>query len=108
MALVRMKTHHLKKGMVIKSDIYNRSGVILVTEDTVVTKEVFELLTKHFIDEVLIDYVTETPTDPIPIAPYLKKGINQKKLSRQWQPASLPRWEASAVPGHGARSGSPP
>jgi len=80
MALVRMKTHHLKKGMVIKSDIYNRSGVILVTEDTVVTKEVFELLTKHFMDEVLIDYVPETPTDPIPIAPYLKKGINQKKL----------------------------
>lgn len=34
MALIRIKTHHLKKGMLIKSDVYNRSGVILVPAAT--------------------------------------------------------------------------
>ena len=42
MALIRMKTHHLKKGMVIKSDVYNKAGVVLVPENTPVTNEVFE------------------------------------------------------------------
>lgn len=65
MALIRMKTHHLKKGMLIKSDVYNRSGVILVPADTAVTGEVFELLTKHFIDEVVVDYPAETNTAPV-------------------------------------------
>lgn len=60
MALIRIQTHHLKKGMIIKADVYNRAGVILVPEGTPVTAEVFELLTKHFIDDVIVDYVTET------------------------------------------------
>ncbi|MBQ7863666.1 MAG: hypothetical protein IJ353_04255, partial [Lachnospiraceae bacterium] len=59
MALIRMKIHHIKKGMVIKADVYNRAGVILVPAETTVTSEVFELLTKHFIEEVVIEYVTE-------------------------------------------------
>ena len=80
MALIRMKTHHLKKGMVIQSDVYNRAGVILVPADTPVTKEVFDLLTRHFIDEVVVEYVTETPPAPIPVASHKKKGISQKKL----------------------------
>lgn len=71
MALIRMKTHHLKKGMVIKSDVYNRAGVVLVTEGTPVTNEVFELLTKHFIDDVIIEYTPE----PTPVS-----GINEGKL----------------------------
>ena len=78
MALIRMKTHHLKKGMVIKSDVYNRSGVILVPDGTPVTGEVFELLTKHFIDEVIIDYVTE-PASVTDIGSG-RKLINQKKI----------------------------
>jgi len=63
MALIRTKTHKLKKGMLIKEDVHNRSGVVLVPENTEVTIEVFELLTKHFIDEVVIDYKAE----PAPI-----------------------------------------
>lgn len=80
MALIRMKTHHLKKGMIIKSDVYNRSGVILVPADTVVSKEVFDLLTKHFIDDVIIDYIADPPPAPIPVATYKRKGVNQKKI----------------------------
>jgi len=78
MALIRMKTHHLKKGMVIKADVYNRAGVILVTAETAVTSEVFELLTKHFIEDVVIEYVTE----PAPITNFFsgRRLINEKKL----------------------------
>jgi len=78
MALIQMKTHHLKKGMVIKQDVYNKSGVILVTEDTPVTTEVFELLTRHFIDEVLIDYVSEIPS--VSVMSEERKRIRQKRL----------------------------
>ena len=74
-----MKTNHLKKGMVIKSDVYNRAGIILVPEDTVVTKEVFDLLTRHFIDEVIIDYIADPTPAPIVVS-QRKKTINQKKL----------------------------
>ncbi len=80
MALIRMKTHHLKKGMVIKSDVYNRSGVILVPEDTVVTKEVFDLLSRHLIDDVIVDYIAETKLPDKPQAASRKKTINQKKV----------------------------
>lgn len=78
MALIRMKTHHIKKGMVIKADVYNHSGVILVPAETPVTNEVFELLTKHFIDEVVIDYVTEPA--PVTNINAEKKRIRNKKL----------------------------
>jgi len=78
MALIRMKTHHLKKGMVIKSDVYNKAGVILVPEGTPVTAEVFELLTKHFIDDVIIDYVAETSS--ISAMSEERKRIRQKRL----------------------------
>lgn len=78
MALIRMKTHHIKKGMVIKADVYNRAGVILVPADTTVTSEVFELLTKHFIEEVVIEYVTE----PAPVTDFIsgRRRISEKKL----------------------------
>ena len=80
MALIRMKTHHLKKGMIIKSDVYTRSGVILVPEDTVVTKEVFDLLARHFIDDVIIDYAAESTPAPITVISQNRKTINQKRL----------------------------
>lgn len=78
MALIRMKTHHIKKGMVIKADVYNRAGVILVPSDTTVTSEVFELLTKHFIEEVVIEYKTE-PASVTNLSPG-RHRINEKKL----------------------------
>ena len=81
MALIRLKTHHLKKGMVIKSDVYNRSGVILVPEDTIVTKEVFDLLSRHLIDDVIVDYVADVIPPPIPVTPASqRKKLHQKKI----------------------------
>jgi len=80
MALKRTKTSHLKNGMVIKSDVYNHSGVILVPENTVVTKEVFDLLTRHFVEDVIIDYATEGTPAPITIVSHQKRAINRKKL----------------------------
>ncbi len=78
MALIRMKTHHLKKGMVIKADVYNRAGVILVPAETTVTNEVFEMLTRHFIEEVVIEYASE----PAPVTDFSsqKRRIKEKKL----------------------------
>ncbi len=78
MALIRMKTHHLKKGMIIKCDVYNRSGVILVPEDTVVTKEVFDLLSRHLIDDVIVDYIAETKLPEK--SPSDRKKLRQKKI----------------------------
>lgn len=78
MALIRMKTHHLKKGMIIKADVYNRAGVVLVPAGTVVTKEVFDMLTRHFIDEVIVDYVTEKA--PVTDFTSGRRRIKEKKL----------------------------
>jgi len=63
MALMRIKTHNLKKGMLIKSDVYNRAGVILVPEDTPVTNEVFELLTKLLIESITFPEEIEKAID---------------------------------------------
>lgn len=79
MAALRIKTNKLKKGMIIKSDVYNHSGVILIPEGTVVTKEVFDMLTRHFIDEVIVDFIeTSTPAPITTVFP--RRGIRRKKL----------------------------
>ena len=78
MAQIRVKTHHLKKGQLIIADVYNRAGVILVPANTPVTSEVFELLTKHFIEEVIVEYITEA--SPITNIASGRKLINEKKL----------------------------
>lgn len=59
MASIRMQTNRLKKGMVIRSDVYTNNGVVIVPEGTVVTKEVYELLTRHFVDDVVVEYIPE-------------------------------------------------
>lgn len=64
MANIRIQTHHLKKGMMITADVYTRAGVVIVPEGTVVTKEVFELLTKHFVEEVVIEYSPKKKDTP--------------------------------------------
>ena len=80
MATIRIRTNRLKKGMIIKADVFNRSGVILVPANTEVTKEVYDLLTRHFIDEVVIDYSTEPKETPLPIAPPSERGVSPQKL----------------------------
>ena len=64
--------------MLIKADVYNRAGVILVPADTKVTMEVFELLTKHFIEDVVIEYESE----PASITTFSsgRRRISEKKL----------------------------
>lgn len=56
MACFRVHTDRLRKGMIIKSAVYARTGAVLVPVDTPVTKEVVDLLTRHFIDYVMVDY----------------------------------------------------
>lgn len=56
MACFRVHTDRLRKGMIIKNDVYARTGAVLVPVDTPVTKEVVDLLTRHFIDYVMVDY----------------------------------------------------
>lgn len=53
MACFRVHTDRLRKGMVIKNDVYSRTGAILVPVNTPVTKDVLSILTKHFIDYVI-------------------------------------------------------
>ena len=56
MACFRVHTDRLRKGMIVKSDVYTRTGMTLVPINTPVTKDVVALLTKHFIDYVMVDY----------------------------------------------------
>lgn len=44
----------LDEGMLITADVYNRSGVIIVPENTIVTAEVLNLLARHSIMEVIV------------------------------------------------------
>lgn len=90
MANLRIRTSRLKKGMLITADVYNRAGVILVPSNTVVTKEVFDLLTRHFIDEVTIDYSPEKKEEPAPVQMPKYRSISpeqQKEFNETFQVA---------------------
>lgn len=65
MAFMKVYTNRLRKGMVIKNDVYARSGAIIVPENTVVTKEVHDILTRHFIEYVIVETEPDTKTDSI-------------------------------------------
>lgn len=56
MAGLRVSVSRLRRGMIITENVYNNAGVILVTQETPVTKEVVDILSKHFIDSVMIRY----------------------------------------------------
>ena len=56
MASIRLQTNRLKKGMIIKADVYTYSGVVIVPAETPVTRDVVSLLNRHFVDEVLVEY----------------------------------------------------
>ena len=56
MAYLRTSVNHLRKDMIIAGDVYTNNGVTLVAAGTPVSKEVIALLTKHFIDSVLVEY----------------------------------------------------
>ena len=80
MACFRIHTDRLRKGMVIKSDVYTRTGAILVPNNTPVTKDVVALLTKHFIDYVMVDYQsTASSPDDIP-SPESVPKVRQQQI----------------------------
>lgn len=60
MAYLKVSVNFLRKGMVIVKDVYTKAGPPLVVAGTPVTKEVINLLTKHFVDTVMVEYVSDT------------------------------------------------
>ena len=56
MALMRVHTDRLRKGMRIRNNVYSRGGAVLIPDGTPVSRDVIELLTKHLIDYVMVDY----------------------------------------------------
>ena len=56
MAKIRIAVNHLCNDMIIGEDVYNKSGVVLVAQGSIVTDEVISLLSRHLIDSVAIEY----------------------------------------------------
>lgn len=59
MANTRVKVNRLREGMIIDNDVYAGNGTILIAEGTPLTKEMIRLLTRHFVEDVLIRRETE-------------------------------------------------
>ncbi len=57
---VRRKTDNLNNKMRIVSNVYSQAGAILVPAGTMVDNDVRQLLSKHFIEEVMVDYPNDT------------------------------------------------
>ena len=55
MAKIRIAVNHLCNDMIIGEDVYNKSGVVLVAQGSIVTDEVISLLSRHLIDSVAIE-----------------------------------------------------
>lgn len=53
---IRIAVNHLCNDMIIGEDVYNKSGVVLVAQGSIVTDEVISLLSRHLIDSVAIEY----------------------------------------------------
>lgn len=56
MSKIRISTTRLRNGMIIASAVYTLNGVVLYHKGTVVNSEVKEMLAKHFIDFVVVEY----------------------------------------------------
>ncbi len=59
MASERVRVAHLRKGMTICRDVYSGGGVLVVKSGTAVTSYVMELLTRHLVDFVYVDFVMD-------------------------------------------------
>lgn len=64
-ANLRVPTNRLRKGMILKNNVYSKSGTLLVAENTPITKDVVSILSRHFIDNVVVEYGTDMPTPPL-------------------------------------------
>lgn len=76
MAYIKVAVNRLRKGMIVGEDVYTKTGVILVTKGSPVTKEVVNLLTRHFIDGISVEYQTDTSESVIP-----KANINEEQYN---------------------------
>ena len=60
MPCLRMSVNRLREGMMIKEDVFSKTGAVIVPDGAVVTKDVVALLTRHFVDSVMVEYPTGT------------------------------------------------
>ena len=58
MPCLRMSVNRLREGMMIKEDVFSKTGAVIVPDGAVVTKDVVALLTRHFVDSVMVEYPT--------------------------------------------------
>lgn len=77
MAFMRVATDRLRRGMRIRNNVYSKGGAILIPDGTPVSREVIELLTKHFIDFVMVDY------KPLSGAPEVLSPVEVAKVTAQ-------------------------
>lgn len=79
MAQMRIRLNRLKSGMIIKDNIYSKTGTFLIGSGTVVTQEIIELLTKHFIDFVNVEYsvAEESNQEVSKITPEQEKAFKE-------------------------------
>lgn len=77
MANSRVSVDRLREGMIITSDVYTKTGMVLVAEGTPVTKEVVRLLTRHFVEEVMVSRKIESAA-PAPVVETDKESKEKK------------------------------
>ena len=58
MPCLRMSVNRLREGMIIREDVFSKTGAVIVPDGAVVTKDVVALLTRHFVDSVMVEYPT--------------------------------------------------
>lgn len=66
MPCLRVSVNRMREGMVVREDVFAKTGAILVAEGTAVTKEVIALLVRHFIDNVMVEYEPAKRETPEP------------------------------------------
>ncbi len=64
MPCLRMSVNRLREGMMIKEDVFSKTGAVIVPDGAVVTKDVVALLTRHFVDSVMVEYPTGRKRTP--------------------------------------------
>lgn len=79
MAKMKVHTDRLRKGMIIRNNVYTNTGLLLVSENTPVTKDILELLSKHFIDYVIAEYGQELASNPV----HIMSGAEREEKMRR-------------------------
>lgn len=80
MAQMRIRLSRLKSGMIIKDNIYSRTGTFLIGAGTVATPDIISLLTKHLIEYVNVEYdlLAHGQSQTSTITPEQKKIFKEK------------------------------